>query len=173
MKIQGVILGILNSGPHSGYEIKRYFEERFSFFFDASFGTIYPTLRKMETEYLITKKIVKQEGKPDKNIYNITDTGVERFQEYLNAPLEKEVSNSDFLMRLYFGDMATRETMEMLLCQALREYQDLYDKLNEKYEQYEDSPLIFQKSCIELGLIHYDSFIQKIKSILTVVEKKK
>ncbi|MFC4810120.1 PadR family transcriptional regulator [Paenibacillus sp. GCM10023250] len=170
MKIQGVILGILNSGPHSGYEIKRYLEERFSFFFDASFGTIYPTLRKMETEYLITKESVKQEGKPDKNIYNITGSGVDRFQEYLNAPLEKEVSNSDFLMRLYFGEMATKETMETLLRQALKENQDLYDKLNEKYEQYEGSPHIFQKSCIELGLIHYDSFIQKINSLLTVAE---
>lgn len=73
MKIQGVILGILNSGPHSGYEIKRQFEERFSFFFNASYGSIYPTLSKFEKEKLITKKTVKHEGKPNKNVYTITD----------------------------------------------------------------------------------------------------
>lgn len=31
MNIQDVILGILSEKPHSGYEIKRHFEEYFSF----------------------------------------------------------------------------------------------------------------------------------------------
>lgn len=68
--------------------------------------------------------------------------------------------------------MASQETMETLLRQALKGIQELRDKLNDHFKHFEDSPLTFQKSCIELGLIHYDSFIKKIDSMLTSVERK-
>ncbi|MNO23274.1 Transcriptional regulator PadR-like family protein [compost metagenome] len=172
MKIQGVILGILNSGPHSGYEIKRQFEERFSFFFNASYGSIYPTLSKLEKDNLITKITVRQDGKPNKHVYTISESGIDLFNEYLNAPMELDMFLSDFLTHLYFGDMASQESMETLLRQGLKGIQELRDKLNEQYKHFENSSLTFQKSCIELGLTHYDSFIKKIDSMLIAVERK-
>ena len=56
MTSQDVILGILMKRSLSGYDIKHMFETIFSYFYNASFGTIYPTLSKMEKEGLITKE---------------------------------------------------------------------------------------------------------------------
>lgn len=166
MNIQDVILGLLSKEPHSGYEIKRHFEEHFSFFFDASFGTIYPTLARMEGLKLITKETVRQEGKPDKNMFSITPAGLSQFHAYLKKPAEKEVLRSDFFMHLYFGDMADEETVTELLREALREKQNLYDDLQRKLGQLEEYLSPSQKLCMELGLVQYEAFIQKVQSAL-------
>jgi DNA-binding PadR family transcriptional regulator len=166
MNIQDVILGLLSEKPHSGYDIKRHFEEYFSFFFDASFGTIYPTLSKMEKLNLITREAVRQEGKPDKNMFTITAEGEEHFQNYLRQPAEKEVLRSDFLMHLYFGDMADEETLNILLREALRAKQEMYDDLARKLQELDSKLPPAQKLCMELGLVQYDAFIKKLQSVL-------
>lgn len=168
MNIQDVILGILSEKPHSGYDIKRHFEEYFSFFFDASFGTIYPTLSKMEKLGLISREAVRQEGKPDKNMFTITPEGEQHFQKYLRQPAEKEVLRSDFLMHLYFGDMADEETMDRLLREALRAKQEMYDDLERKLQELDKDGKLTpsQKLCMELGLVQYDAFIRRVQSTL-------
>lgn len=166
MNIQDVILGLLSEKPHSGYDIKRHFEEYFSFFFDASFGTIYPTLSKMEKLNLITREAVRQEGKPDKNMFTITAEGEEHFQNYLRQPAEKEVLRSDFLMHLYFGDMADEETLNILLREALHAKQEMYDDLARKLQELDSILPPAQKLCMELGLVQYDAFIKKLQSVL-------
>lgn len=166
MNIQDVILGILNKKPHSGYEIKQHFEEYFSFFFDASYGTIYPTLSKMEGLKLITKESVRQEGKPDKNVFTITSTGTERFQTYLHGPVEKEVLRSDFFMHLYFGDMTDKDTVEKMLRQAMEEKQTMFDDLEQKLKKLDTKLGTYQKMCMELGLAQYAAFIKEIQRVL-------
>lgn len=168
MNIQDVILGILSEKPHSGYEIKRHFEEYFSFFFDASFGTIYPTLSKMEGLELITKESVRQEGKPDKNVYTITAAGTEQFQAYMQTPAEKDVLRSDFLMHTYFGNMVDEDTMQAQLRQGMEMKQQLYDDLENKLHQLKGEGKLtpYQILCMELGLVQYDAFIRKIQSVL-------
>lgn len=168
MNIQDVILGILSEKPHSGYDIKRHFEEYFSFFFDASFGTIYPTLSKMEKLGLISRETVRQEGKPDKNLFTITPDGEQHFQKYLRQPAEKDVLRSDFLMHLYFGDMADEETMHTLLREALRAKQEMYEDLEHKLQELDKIGKLTpsQKLCIELGLVQYDAFIRRVQSAL-------
>ncbi|AIQ73403.1 MULTISPECIES: PadR family transcriptional regulator [Paenibacillus] len=166
MNIQDVILGILSEKPHSGYEIKRHFEEYFSFFFDASYGTIYPTLSKMEKLNLITKESVRQEGKPDKNVFTITSAGLDQFHAYLQSPAEKDVLRSDFFMHLYFGEKTDKENIDNLLRQALIEKQAMYDDLEQKLNQLDYKLSSYQKLCMELGLVQYDAFIKKIQSVL-------
>jgi DNA-binding PadR family transcriptional regulator len=170
MNIQDVILGLLSRKPCSGYEIKRHFEEDFSFFYDASFGTIYPALSKMESQKLITKETVRQEGKPDKNVFTITAAGTERFQHYLKQPAEKEVLRSDFLMHLYFGDMADEETVKLLLQQQLKDKQEAYDKLEQKLEVLRDKLKPHQRLCIELGMSQYGAAISTVQQILKSLE---
>jgi DNA-binding PadR family transcriptional regulator len=110
LNTQDVILGLLHKRSFTGYEMKHLFETVFSFFFDASFGTIYPTLSKMEQLGYITKENIAQESRPNKNVYTITALGKEQFTEYLNSPVEKESVRSDFHMRMFFGEYAQEET---------------------------------------------------------------
>ncbi|MGO2926966.1 MAG: PadR family transcriptional regulator, partial [Leuconostoc citreum] len=95
MKGREIILGILKNGPHTGYEINDILQTRLNHFFDATFGMIYPTLKKLEAEGLVTKQQVTQTDKPNKNIYQITDTGMTVFQKALREPTSDDVLKSD------------------------------------------------------------------------------
>ena len=104
MKSDDVVLGILLESPSTGYEIKQKFETVFSNFYNASFGSIYPILHKLVTHKKVYVKLVRQEGKPDKKIYSITEKGIESFQNYLRTEVEPRKTKWDFMVRMYFAD---------------------------------------------------------------------
>lgn len=52
-KTRYVILGLLNEEPLSGYDIKKIIDIRMSFFWQESYGQIYPELSKLREEGLI------------------------------------------------------------------------------------------------------------------------
>jgi hypothetical protein len=54
MDVKTLCLGVLTEGNKSGYEIKRCFEEAFSHFFVAGFGSIYPALAELSRAGLVT-----------------------------------------------------------------------------------------------------------------------
>ncbi|WP_047153090.1 PadR family transcriptional regulator [Aneurinibacillus tyrosinisolvens] len=152
MNSKDVILGMLRREPLSGYDIKRNFESLFSYFFDASYGTIYPTLKKMEQDGYITKEAIPQEGKPDKNLYHITEKGKQRFLLYLESPLEKDVIRSDFLMRLFFGQYVERDTIVAWLMKSKEYNEETLQRLEEDYDAFKDKMSPTQKICIQVGL---------------------
>jgi len=46
-KSKYAIMGMLSMGPVSGYDIKKRFEESLSYFWNESYGQIYPILKKI------------------------------------------------------------------------------------------------------------------------------
>jgi DNA-binding PadR family transcriptional regulator len=129
MNIQDVILGFIYDEPMSGYDIKQMMENSVSYFFDASFGAIYPALRKMEKEGLVEKQIIQQDGKPNKNLFVITESGREQFQTYLNSPINPTVTRSDILIRIFFGRFTTKEKVMEWLLEERGKNQAMYDNL--------------------------------------------
>ena len=76
MNVRTICLAILFEGEATGYEIRKLsVEGDFSYFIDASFGSIYPALAKLEAENLVSSHVEQQEGKPSKKIYAITEAG--------------------------------------------------------------------------------------------------
>ncbi|CAH0118964.1 hypothetical protein PAE9249_01461 [Paenibacillus sp. CECT 9249] len=124
MNIQNVILGFLLDGPMAGYDLKGKFDESVSYFFEATFSGIYPALRKMEGEGLVIKEVMFQEGKPNKNVYAITNKGREAFAEYLASPVAQSVQRSDLLLRIYFGSHCSDEQIVKWLAQERARLQD-------------------------------------------------
>ena len=50
VKSDDIVLGILVDKPATGYEIKNQFSTIFSNFYNASFGSVYPILHKLDKE---------------------------------------------------------------------------------------------------------------------------
>jgi DNA-binding PadR family transcriptional regulator len=136
MNIQDVILGFIYEEPMSGYDIKQMMEHSVSYFFDASFGAIYPALRKMEKEGLVEKQVIQQDGKPNKNLFVITESGKEQFQQYLNSPINPTITRSDILIRIFFGRFTTKEKVQRWLEEEREKSQAMFDNLNRIAEMY-------------------------------------
>ncbi|OGU55807.1 MAG: hypothetical protein A2V66_01325 [Ignavibacteria bacterium RBG_13_36_8] len=100
-----VLLGLLDGRPMSGYDIKKIVEFSISDFWSESYGNIYPTLRKFLTDGLAEKTVEKQEGKPDRIVYNITPSGRKELVEWLNEPYKQRHVRDEFLVKLLFGHL--------------------------------------------------------------------
>lgn len=93
VKGREVILGLLAiRGGLSGYQINDIVRNQLNHFYDGGYGMIYPTLKKLEKEGLVTKEKVTQDEKPNKNIFYITDTGKKEFSLIVNENPEPKES---------------------------------------------------------------------------------
>ena len=87
MGLQHGILGFLNYGPCSGYELTKAFHSSVQFFWPAQTSQIYLTLGKLEDAGLVTHETVIQNGKPNKNVYSILPAGRAELQRGMdNVP---------------------------------------------------------------------------------------
>lgn len=172
MNSQDVILGMLMKEALTGYEIKQLLENVFSNFYSSSYGTIYPTLTRMEKEGLITKENVPQDGKPNKNLINITPKGRDCFNAYLLAPLEGDsIKKSDFMMRLYFGEFVGYDKVIIWLKQAQEESHTKLGQLLEQYSLYKDEMHPAQLICIQIGIEEYKAKLTTIAEGLVKLEE--
>lgn len=172
MNSQDVILGTLMNQSLSGYDIKHKFETLFTFFFDASYGTIYPTLNKLEKEGFITKESVVQEGKPNKNVYTITERGKEQFAKYMASPLENDTVKSDFLMRLFFGEYAEAGKLKEWLEYAKETVERRMGELKVMQDQFEPHMSFSQKVCLRMGIADHEARMAVIEEGLKALEER-
>jgi PadR family transcriptional regulator, regulatory protein AphA len=118
MNVRTLCLSILYEGEATGYEIRKLsVEGECSYFVEASFGSIYPALQKLEAENLVTSRVEPQDGKPSKKIYAITEAGRRVFISSLFDDLGEDEFRSEFLLFARFAS----ELPASLVEQRLRE----------------------------------------------------
>lgn len=105
MDVKTLCLGALTSGDMTGYEIKKAFEQAFSHFFAAGFGSIYPALADLTDKGLVTCESVEQDKRPDKKVYSLTETGYRALVDDLAATSPRHKVRSEFLVLMFFAHL--------------------------------------------------------------------
>lgn len=172
MKGRDVILGLLAEKPLSGYDIKQVFEDIFSYFFDGSYGMIYPTLRQLEKEGKIVKRVIVQDGKPNKNQYHITESGRLDFLNYLDQKVESDVLRSDFLMRMYYGEYVEKSRLAGWVKDEIKQKQSKVAALKKNYIGWEPHMSLPQKLSLDVGISTYEAEIRTLSRYLNEIEIK-
>jgi DNA-binding PadR family transcriptional regulator len=106
-----VLLGLLTIGPMSGYDLGQAIRTSVGFFWNESYGQIYPNLRNLTAEGLVTSKTERQKGKPDRHIYSITKKGRERLAAWLAVAPQPEIPRNELLLKLFFGAQVPAEIL--------------------------------------------------------------
>ena len=103
---QFAILGLLAEEPRSGYDIKKEVEERLSHFWSESFGHIYPMLRRLHQRGLVDLTVQRQEGRPDRKEYSLTEDGREALEGWFAEPPPPQRPRNEVLLRIFLGRYA-------------------------------------------------------------------
>ncbi len=111
MDVKTLCLGILTLGEASGYEIKQVFEDAFSHFYIAGFGSIYPALAELTRAGHVTVSNIEQEKRPAKKVYRLTDSGRETFDAALADTYPQHRIRSDFLALMVFAHRLSPEQL--------------------------------------------------------------
>ena len=86
MSIGNTLLGLLETGPRHGYDLKRAYDERFGHDRPLHYGQVYSTLSRLLKNGLVEEGGVEPGGGPDRKRYAITDAGVTNLETWLAAP---------------------------------------------------------------------------------------
>lgn len=97
-----VILGALQYGPKSGYDIKARVDISTRFFFSASYGQIYPELKRLRSRKLITGSS-QMTGRRERTVYEITDGGRKRLRDWMLAPDAGYEMRDEGMLKIFFS----------------------------------------------------------------------
>lgn len=115
-----VILGMLSREPRSGYEIKAAVDNTTRFFWAASYGQIYPELKRL-SEAKLVEGIDSPTGGRKRTVYAITADGEAELKDWLRKPPQIAEMREEGLLKLFFaGVLKPAEAIETLRAMRAR-----------------------------------------------------
>lgn len=121
MSLKHALLGFINYGPMTGYELKKFFDTSVAHFWNAELSQIYPALKAMESEGLVEMKVEVQEDRPNRKVYSITEEGRRELLDWLTRPAEREQVREPLLIKVFFGSSLSKEQLLAVLRAAVAE----------------------------------------------------
>jgi len=155
------ILGLVNNGDKTGYEIMTVFRDSLSFFWMAQTSQIYRELQFMERTGWISRTHVPQVGKPDKNVYAITQAGLDELTRWLRDTSVPLRFNNPLMMKTFFmGELPVDENIAFF--EALRDasvFPDAGEQASANADMYQQAlehpeKAIYWKLTIEYGRMY-------------------
>lgn len=124
------LLGVLRIAPGSGYDIKKLCDMSISHFWNENYGRIYPMLKTLESEGLVTKEAQLTPGRPPRNVYRITQKGTDELMKWLRKPPAHHPPRFELILKVFLGQDVPQENM--------------IEKLRSEREQHEKNLRIYQ-----------------------------
>ena len=157
------ILGLLNYGDMTGYEIMTAFHESLSHFWTAQTSQIYRELQSLEQTGWIRSQLVVQQGRPDKKVLSITEDGRRELHRWLRTEQPTNVRTPLLLKTFFRGECSAEENIAFF--RSLAENLSVFPQGSQaawasvgRYGAMIDDPqrALFWRFTIEFGLMYED-----------------
>jgi DNA-binding PadR family transcriptional regulator len=113
----------------TGYRIRQVVSETIGYFWQESFGQIYPALKRLHAGGFVTRRVHRQRGKPDRHEYSITAKGRAQLEQWLAQEPDPERVRHELLLKLFFGRQGDAKD----LLHHVDKYADRQESLLESY----------------------------------------
>ena len=182
MALKHGILGLLNYGEMTGYEVMKTFEKSLHYFWHVRTSQIYLELDNMTKSGLVVFRKEIQESRPNKNIFMITDEGKEELRKWLSGYDIKKFFNmkNEFLMAVFFlNELPKNEALKLIedykrQCmeekeslnnarETVRVFKDIYS-INKKEH-------VFWDLTVKHGEFSYDACIKWADYAIEIIKK--
>jgi DNA-binding PadR family transcriptional regulator len=110
--LEYILLGLLREQSMSGYDLKKTIDYTIKFFYSASFGSLYPALKRLENKNYVDVRNVEGSSK-NKKIYSLTEEGHAAFINWLEQPIKS--NRSEGLLKIFFLDALSKDKQTTLL----------------------------------------------------------
>ena len=109
------ILGLLKEQTMHGYQLKKRLADTLGSFWQVSYGSLYPALRRLQKQEAVEMIFPREEVGRRKNVYRITAKGEATFAELLERAGQDATTDYAFSVRLAFFKYLKPETRIRLL----------------------------------------------------------
>jgi len=120
-----VVLGLIPFGRRTGYDIKTFVDRTTRHFWAASYGQIYPELKKLEDRGLVSGRPEPSGGRA-RTVYELTREGESALKGWLASGEEPSYELRDEgMLKLFFSDSLPEHRLAILRAIREREEQSL------------------------------------------------
>ena len=159
------ILGILRSGPQSGYAIRKIFATSAMGNYSSSPGVIYPALKRLEKFKFVKKQV---------NGFQVSKKGL----QYLEAWLAENLTPDDISKRMhlvllkfaFFEETKHKETAILFLHDFIKNLKVVIKNLNHFHKQQSAHIPLFGRLALENGIENYKTHLKWAKKALKEIE---
>ncbi len=114
-----VVLGLIAFGKRTGYDIKAFVDKTTRYFWAASYGQIYPELKRLEDHGLVRGRPEPSGGRA-RTVYELTEAGWAALRAWLDSDEEPLYELRDEgMLKLFFSDSLPERRGEIV--RAMRE----------------------------------------------------
>ncbi|WP_309109940.1 PadR family transcriptional regulator [Saccharothrix sp.] len=116
--LEFAILGLLHEAPMHGYELRKRLHELLGAFRAFSYGTLYPTLRRLQRAGWIVEEAPEETrswGRRARKVYKLTAEGKERFADLLSNAGPQTWDDDSFGVHLAFFSRTPAEIRMRIL----------------------------------------------------------
>lgn len=137
-----IVLGLIVARPRSGYELKAFFTRTPAMVYEPSSGTLYPGLRRLESQGLLTSEQEPSAGRRSRRVYRATVAGEAVHRQWLTAPVTADTVGRDLGLHLMRFAMAENLLSREAVLTFLSELADALETFIADMEQFtETAPL--------------------------------
>jgi DNA-binding PadR family transcriptional regulator len=105
-----------------------------SHFWSENYGHIYPVLKQLESEGMVTKEGHQTPGRPAKNVYKITQKGITELKGWLLKPAENHPMRFELMLKVFFA----HDLPKANIIAKLREERESHARNLQTYQGIED-----------------------------------
>jgi DNA-binding PadR family transcriptional regulator len=105
MALRHALLATLLEGEASGYDLSKAFDASVANFWMATPQQLYRELDAMQTQGLVTARVVEQDRRPNKRLYRLTDAGLAALREFTAQPAKPTAIRDELLVKVQAADI--------------------------------------------------------------------
>lgn len=163
MPIAHAVLGLLARGPSYGYELKGSFEEAIGPQWGSlSIGHLYQVLDRLVRSGLVTSTVVRQQERPDKIVYELTNGGREELDRWLaEAVTRRSGYRDDFFLKLFVSSRLGEKALAEVIRVQRESYLGELASLSDLRHRHQADPL--RALLLEAAILHTRASLELVE----------
>ncbi|MER6633842.1 PadR family transcriptional regulator [Streptomyces sp. NPDC000987] len=138
MALRNAVMAALLEGEASGYDLAKGFEASVANFWMATPQQLYRELERMESEGLVSARVVQQQRRPNKRLYSLTDAGLAVLRDYVaDVPARPTAIRDELMVKVQCVDIGDTGDVEAVRAAVVERMERSAAKLA-RYERLQE-----------------------------------
>lgn len=146
------VLGLLKEQSMHGYQLKKRLSETLGPFWQVSYGSLYPALKRLQAEGSVEVVFPTEEVRRRKNVYKVTEDGERLFGRLVEESGQDKDDDNGFRIRLAFFRYLKPETRIGLLERRKAYLLGRLDEFKERVTSYRERVDSYTLSLMRHGM---------------------
>lgn len=160
------ILGLLKERSMHGYQLKKRLAETLGPFWQVSYGSLYPALKRLQRQGAVEMVFPREEVGRRKNVYRLTGEGERAFERLLAETEQETTDDNGFRVRLTFFRYLKPETRIGVLERRRAVLTDRLAELRKRLASYRERADAYTLSLMRHGMDATEHDIRWVEDLI-------